>query len=162
MWIWLPLVIITVLVVTVLAAGQLELLKGSPPTDIGVHRGRLKPPSSTENSVSSQAELYPDHPQLEYASIEPIKLRNGDGAATLESIKEAIDEMENAQVVTCEADYLYAQFTSSGLKFVDDAEFWFDADASVVQVRSAARLGRKDFGMNRKHIEAVRTALSAP
>ena len=45
------------------------------------------------------------------------------------------------------------------MKFVDDAEFWFDPANSVVQVRSASRIGRKDFGVNRARIEAIRQAL---
>jgi uncharacterized protein (DUF1499 family) len=31
-----------------------------------------------------------------------------------------------------------------------------------VQVRSASRLGRKDFGVNRERIESIRQALAAP
>ena len=46
------------------------------------------------------------------------------------------------------------------MKFVDDAEFWFDPASGVVHVRSASRVGRKDFGVNRARIEAVRQALA--
>jgi uncharacterized protein (DUF1499 family) len=46
------------------------------------------------------------------------------------------------------------------MKYVDDAEFWFDPGASVVQLRSASRLGRKDFGVNRARIESIRQALA--
>ncbi|WP_234414081.1 DUF1499 domain-containing protein [Ideonella sp. A 288] len=42
------------------------------------------------------------------------------------------------------------------LRFVDDAEFWVDPAAGVVQVRSASRLGRKDLGVNRDRIETIR------
>ncbi|MEO5655608.1 MAG: DUF1499 domain-containing protein, partial [Nitrosospira sp.] len=66
------LVVIAVVVITGLLAGQLGLLKGTQPTDLGVHDGRLKPPSKTPNSVSSQASLYPDHPQRAYAEIAPL------------------------------------------------------------------------------------------
>ena len=53
------------------------------------------------------------------------------------------------------------QFTTKMMKFVDDAEFWFDPRANVVQVRSASRLGRQDFGVNRARIEAIRARLEA-
>lgn len=160
MLIWLPL-ILAALALSVFAAGRIGLFKGSVPDDLGVREGRLKPPSATENSVSSQAGLYPDHPQLDYASIEPIALQDGDsdGSQTLAAIEEVISTIEGAEVVIHDDGYLQAQFMSKALKFIDDAEFWFDAEQQVIQVRSAARLGRKDFGMNRKHIEAVRTAL---
>ena len=35
------------------------------------------------------------------------------------------------------------------MKFVDDLERWVDPVNQVVQVRSASRMGRKDFGVNR-------------
>ena len=62
-------IIIALVIIAGLLAGQLGLLKGTPPTDLGVHDGKLKPPSKTPNSVSSQASLYPDHPQRDYADI---------------------------------------------------------------------------------------------
>ncbi len=157
---WLVIIPVSI-VLLVLIAGRTGLLKGTAPDDLGVRDGRLKPPSNTENSVTSQAALYPDHPQRDYADIAPIELLNGDGAATITKIAAVIDAMERAEVIKKEPDYLRVQFTSPGLQFVDDAEFWFDPGQNAIQVRSAARLGRKDFGMNRKHIEAVRSMLAA-
>jgi len=153
-------IVIVLLVVVALAAGQLGLLQGTPPADLGVRDGKLKPPSMTENSVTSQAALYPDHPQRKYADIAPLALK-GDGPATLAKIKAIVDGMEGAQVVKSEPGYLYAQFTTKLMKYVDDAEFWFDPAANVIQVRSASRVGRGDLGVNRKRIEAVRAALEA-
>ena len=151
-------IVIVLLVVVALAAGQLGFLQGTPPADLGVRNGKLKPPSMTENSVTSQAALYPDHPQRKYADIAPLALK-GDGPATLAKIKAIVDGMEGAQVVKSEPGYLYAQFTTKLMKYVDDAEFWFDPAANVIQVRSASRVGRGDLGVNRKRIEAVRAAL---
>jgi len=153
-------IVIVLLVVVALAAGQLGFLQGTPPADLGVRDGKLKPPSMTENSVTSQAALYPDHPQRKYADIAPLALK-GDGPATLAKIKAIVDGMEGAQVVKSEPGYLYAQFTTKLMKYVDDAEFWFDPAANVIQVRSASRVGRGDLGVNRKRIEAVRAALEA-
>ena len=53
--------------VLAVAVGQLGMLRSSAPTDLGVRDGKLKAPSATENSVTSQAALYPDHPQRGYA-----------------------------------------------------------------------------------------------
>lgn len=160
MMIWL-FVIPASLLLLVFGAGRIGLLTGSPPADLGVRDGRLKAPSNTQNSVSSQAALYPDHPQRDYADIEPLALVNRDGAATMTKIVEIIDSLKGAEIATSDPGYLHAQFTSKTLQFVDDAEFWFDAEQNVIQVRSAARLGRHDFGMNRAHIETLRTALTA-
>ena len=154
------LIIVAIAVVGAIAAGQAGLLTGSEPTDLGVHEGRLKPPSNTDNSVTSQAGLYPDHPQRAYADIAPLPLR-GDGPATMEKLKAVVAAMEGARIVRSEPGYLYAQYTTRLMKFVDDVEFWFDAEAGVIQVRSASRLGKGDMGLNRKRVEAVRAALAA-
>jgi len=156
---WLAIVVLLVIVLAV-AAGQLGFLQGTAPTDLGVRDGKLKPPSMTENSVTSQAALYPDHPQRKYADTAPLALK-GDGPATLAKIKAIVEGMEGAKVVKSEPGYLYAQFTTKLMKYVDDVEFWFDPAANVIQVRSASRVGRGDMGVNRRRIEAVRAALEA-
>lgn len=149
------------LVVAVLAvlAGQMGLLRGTPPSDLGVKGGRLKPPSKTPNSVSSQADLWPDAPQREYARIAPIALAGGDGRATIEHIAQVVEGLPGARIVERRDDYLHAQFTTAVMRFVDDVEFWFDPAAGVVQVRSASRVGRKDFGVNRARVENIRARL---
>ena len=156
---WLVIVVVLLIVVAV-AAGQLGFLQGTAPADLGVRDGKLKPPSMTENSVTSQAALYPDHPQRKYADIAPLPLK-GDGPATLARIKAIVEGMDGARVIKSEPDYLYAQFTTRLMKYVDDVEFWFDPAANAIQVRSASRVGRGDLGVNRKRIEAVRAALAA-
>lgn len=156
---WLVIVLL-VLVVGVIAAGQAGLLQGSAPDDLGVHDGRLEPPSVTDNSVLSQAAMYPDHPQRAYAEIAPIALR-GDGPATIAKLKAIVSQMRGAKIIKNEPDYLYVQFTTPLMKFVDDVEFWYDPVAQVIQVRSASRIGKGDLGMNRKRIEAVRAAFAA-
>jgi len=156
---WLVIAVLLLVVVAV-AAGRLGFLRGAAPTDLGVRDGKLKPPSMTENSVTSQAALYPDHPQRQYADVAPLPLK-GDGPTTLAKIKAIVEGMDGAKVVKSEPGYLYAQFTSKLMKFVDDVEFWFDPAANAIQVRSASRVGRGDLGVNRKRIEAVRAALEA-
>jgi len=145
-------------VLAAIGAGQAGLFQSSTPTDLGVNGGRLKPPSASHNSVSSQADLYPGHPQRLAAQIAPFALGH-DGPATIVKIRAVVEAMAGAKIVTSGADYLYAQFTTPLMKFVDDMEFWYDPAAQVVQVRSASRIGESDMGVNRKRIEAVRAAL---
>jgi len=155
---WL-LILLVVVVVGAIGAGQAGLFGSSPPTDLGVVDGKLKPPSATDNSVSSQAALFPGNPQHQAAQIAPLALR-GDGPMTIAKIKAVVEAMAGAKVVKSDADYLYAQYTTPLMKFVDDTEFWFDPAAQVIQVRSASRIGESDMGVNRKRIEAVRAALT--
>ena len=121
--------------------------------------GRLKGPSDTPNSVSSQARLWPDHPQHDYADIAPLSLR-GDGAETIARLQALVLSEQGASIVESRPDYLRAEFTTPLMKFVDDVEFWFDAGSGVIQVRSASRLGRSDFGVNRRRIEDLREKLA--
>lgn len=154
------LIVILALILLAVLAGQLGLLKGKPPSGLGVTDGKLKRPSYTPNSVSSQVDRWPDHPQREYATIAPLPLR-GDGAATMQRLKAIVEAMPGATVIDSRSDYLYAQFTTRLMKFTDDAEFWFDPAAQAIQVRSASRVGRKDFGVNRARIEAIRGRLAS-
>jgi uncharacterized protein (DUF1499 family) len=64
-------------------------------------------------------------------------------------------------VIRSQANYLYAEFRSKWMGFVDDVEFLSDAAAGVIHVRSASRLGRRDFGVNRQRVEALRAAITA-
>ena len=153
--------LIAVLVLGLLVAGQLGALQGQAPTDLGVTAGRLKAPAATPNSVSSQAGLHAGHPMAEAAMIAPLALRGGDAAATMARLRSVIAATPGAQLLTQQGDYLYARFTTRWLGFVDDAEFWADPAAGVIQVRSASRIGRKDLGVNRARIEALRAALAA-
>lgn len=156
---WL-LITLVLLAIVVALAGQWGLLRGRAPADLGPRDGRLKPPSMTPNSVSSQAGLYPDHPMRDYARIDPFPVQ-GSGPETLERIRRVVEAMEGAKVVQATSGYLRVEFTTRQMKFVDDAEFWFDPQAGVVQIRSASRLGRKDFGVNRERVEAIRARLAA-
>lgn len=144
-----------VLALLVLAAGRMGLLAGRMPTDLGVTQGRLKAPADTPNSVSSQASLWPGHPQRDRARIDPLRVRS-DRSETMARLQTTVAAMPGARVITVRPDYLYAQFTTPMLQFVDDVEFWFDPAAGVVHVRSASRLGYGDRGLNRERIETIR------
>jgi len=152
-------VVLLMVALAAIAVGQAGMLKGRAPTNLGVREGRLLPPSTTPNSVSSQAVLYADHTMRAYASVEPYRLK-GTGPATIARIKGIVEDM-GGEVVKSEPDYLYVQFTTPVMKFVDDAEFWFNPAAGVVEVRSASRLGSKDFGVNRGRVETIRRRLAA-
>lgn len=136
-------------------AGQTGFLSGQAPSDLGVRSGRLKSPSQTPNSVSSQAELYPDHPQRSYAAIAPLAF-SGDAEQAMQKLATLLKEQERTVLVTQKPDYIYAQCSTPLLRFTDDVEFWLDRTAGVIQLRSASRLGHGDLGANRARIEKLR------
>jgi uncharacterized protein (DUF1499 family) len=153
-------ILVVVLALVLLAAGQLGFLRGKAPTDLGVPGGKLKAPALTPNSVSSQADLWPNNAQRGYAKIAPLAAA-GSAEATMTKLKAIVSAMPGAEVINASDGYLYATFTTQLLKFTDDVEFWWDDSAAVVQVRSASRLGRKDFGVNRARVEAIRARLGS-
>jgi uncharacterized protein (DUF1499 family) len=118
---------------------------GEPPTNIGVQGGRLIPCPDSPNCVSS-FETDEEH------GIDPL-------AANLEQIEAVLVGLDEANIVNVSGNYLYAEFTSRIMGYVDDVEFMYDAAAGVTHVRSASRLGYSDLGANRKRIEAIRSAL---
>jgi len=65
-----------------------------------------------------------------------------------------------AKLITNSPDYLYAQYTTPRMKYVDDVEVWFDPKNNAIQVRSSSRLGEGDLGVNRKRFEVVCAALA--
>ncbi len=144
------------LALAVIGAGQAGLFSGHAPEVLGVNNGRLAAPSPTPNSVTSQVDLYPGHPQTSYARIAPLKYE-GDGRAALSRLSILIKQMDRTRVVIERPDYLYVQFQTPWLRFIDDAEFWLDANNGVIQLRSASRIGESDLGLNRQRIEEIRT-----
>ena len=140
--------------VALLIVGQLGLLNGQRPADLGIRNGLFTPPDATkQNTVSSQAAAYP---HTENQRIAPIAF-TGDGKAAFLKLTLIVGAMDGATVITTQPHYLHAEFQSQWLKFVDDAEFSLDEKTSVIHMRSASRLGKSDLGVNRKRLEAIRT-----
>ncbi|GAB4823684.1 hypothetical protein N2152v2_010730 [Parachlorella kessleri] len=95
----------------------------------------------------------------------------GRGKKNPASKEEAFKELEEVvstlkpdnftpKIVKKTDDYLYVEYESPLLGFVDDVEFWFPPNnPNVVEYRSASRLGESDFDINRKRIKAIREEL---
>ncbi|MCP5357890.1 MAG: DUF1499 domain-containing protein [Pseudomonadales bacterium] len=128
--------------------GLLSLLgcAGERPANLGVHDGQLGTCPDSPNCVST-AEQRDSH------RIDPIR-------GTLAQIRQVLPQMPGARIIREEDDYLYAEFTSRLMGFVDDVEF-LEQEAGLVQVRSASRLGHSDLGVNRARIETLRQAVAA-
>ncbi|MDP4622348.1 MAG: DUF1499 domain-containing protein [Hydrogenophaga sp.] len=157
---WTIMATLIALPVVLVLAGQLGFLSGQAPTDLGVQAERLKAPSLTRNSVSSQAALHPDHPQLAYAQIDPLPLR-GSPQDSMALLQRALATEPGVRIVMSNESYLRATATTQWMGFVDDLEFWLNPTQGVIDVRSASRLGREDFGANRARMERIRSAYLA-
>jgi uncharacterized protein (DUF1499 family) len=117
------------------------------PDNLGVSNGRLAPCRRTPNCVSSQAD-----PIDKEHYIAPIEFRG-----SMQSLRTAIAALPLATIVSAEGDYLYAEFRTPILRFVDDVELLKAGD--LLHVRSASRLGRRDFKANRNRVEQLRALI---
>jgi uncharacterized protein (DUF1499 family) len=118
------------------------------PDNLGVHDGRLAPCKRSPNCVSSQA----NPADLEHY-IAPLH-------GSMAAVRQAVQSYPGARIIETRDDYLYAEFRTRLLRYVDDVEFF--PDGQVIHVRSCSRLGRRDFGVNRKRVEALRRLISNP
>lgn len=121
------------------------------PAHLGVQNGRLAPCKRTPNCVSSQA----DFADAEHY-VAPIEYRG-----SMQELRRAVESLPGATVITERENYLYAECRTRLMRFVDDLELAYDAAAGLVHVRSASRLGRRDFGVNRARVEELRRLIRA-
>ena len=106
---------------------------GDRPGDLGVNGGRLKPCPDSPNCVSSQS-------TDEEHEIDPLPLATSPSEA-LEELKNIILSMERTSIIEQTDDYLYAEFKSAMMGFVDDVEFYVDAENEVIHGGAGARGG---------------------
>lgn len=79
----------------------------------------------------------------------------------LAQLKQVIRSLPKTSIITETDSYIYAEFTSAIMGFVDDVEFYLEPEARVFHVRSASRLGKSDLGVNRKRVETIRSQFQA-
>jgi len=127
-------------------------LFGQTSRAVGVVEGALGPCPSSPNCVSSTA---PVEDRTHY--IEPLHFSDSPAIAW-RRLCGVVERLPRVRVVEKSDSYLHAEFRTAMLRFVDDAEFLLDASRGIIHVRSASRLGKSDFGVNRRRIEALREA----
>jgi uncharacterized protein (DUF1499 family) len=148
--------VLVALIALIIAIGaSMGLFSGTRPDNLGVHNGRLAPPKPTPNNVNSQVDRNADAEHY----IEPLRYR-GEARKAWETLRTIVSGMQRVKVVKSEPDYLYAEFSTRLMGYVDDTEFYLDEKAGVIHVRSASRLGSGDFGVNRERIESIRAKLA--
>jgi uncharacterized protein (DUF1499 family) len=93
-------------------------------------------------------------------AVDPLQY-GGDWRDVKQALLELIENLPRAAVVENHDEYVHAIFKSRIFGFVDDVEFVFDDAHKVVHIRSAARLGYYDFGVNRQRVEMLRARLTS-
>ncbi len=146
------LAIATVVLLTLggtLLPGPVFSFSGQRPSNLGIVEGRLAACPTSPNCVSSQA-ADPDH------AIAPLPLV-GSPEAAIAKLAAIVQQQKRTRIVTQTENYLYAEFTSAIMGYVDDVEFFANPDSGTVEMRSASRLGESDLGVNRQRLETIRT-----
>jgi uncharacterized protein (DUF1499 family) len=125
-------------------------LSGKRPATLGSKNGRLAPVVNKPNNVSSQADV---NDRAHY--VAPLKF-SGEAKVAFQKLLKLVQSQPRAVVDTQDGHYLHAEFRSPLMGFVDDVEFVLAPEQKLIHVRSAARLGYSDFGVNRKRAESLR------
>lgn len=119
--------------------------------DVSDRRAPFLPCPNSPNCVSS---LSKDASHL----IEPLRY-DGSRSDARQKLVDLLKNMRRTRLVKTETDYLHVEFRSMIFRFVDDVEFYFPVEESVIHVKSASRSGYYDFGANRRRVERIRAAL---
>ena len=131
------------------------LLSGcaSQKADIGLVNDSLRSCPNSPNCVSSVAT---DASQ----QVGPFLLQASSVQAWL-AVKKTILTLPRTRIVSSTDDYLHAECRSAIFGFVDDLELQLLPEQNQIAIRSAARLGYYDFGVNRKRVEELQRQLRA-
>jgi len=150
-----PLLFISAIVTSACSAGPAfgpSVLALSAPNDGSVIPTVLAACPSSPNCVSSQA-------TSEAKLVEAYVISTGD-MPTYQAKLISVIEADGGVVREQRAGYVWASYTSRVFRFVDDIEWLYDAGKNVFHVRSASRTGHSDFGVNKKRVARIRTALA--
>lgn len=134
------------------ALASIFSFSGEQPENLGVENGQLANCPQTPNCVSSQSNDI-NH------KVDPLTY-NSSPEQALTELETILQEIDNAEIIEENENYLYAQFTSNIMGFVDDVEFYLDPQEELIHVRSASRIGESDLGANRRRVERLREQFS--
>lgn len=136
-----------------LLGGALFGCSGTRPRDLGLTAGQLRPCPASPNCVSSETGT------PEEKRVAPFSAPAG--LADFARLAQIVSAWPRTAVIMTGDGYLHAESSTKLMRFVDDVEFRFDSTARVIHVRSASRLGRRDFGVNRERIDGLRAKYDA-
>lgn len=125
---------------------------GTRPVHLEDFGGHFAACPDTPNCVSSQAA-----PSDKIHYIEPFEI-NVSPPIAWRALEETVAGYPGSEIVKAGGNYLYAEFTSKIMRYIDDVEFYLDG-SKTIHVRSASRLGYGDMGVNRDRIETIRAKL---
>jgi uncharacterized protein (DUF1499 family) len=146
-------VVIGWIVLRIIFPDHPTILAGARPDNLGIDAaGQLAACPSTPNCINSQSQD-PEH------YIEPFGFESN-SESVWQTLEEIVADFDGAEIIADTGTYLYAEFTTKLMGFVDDVEFVLDETDQKIDLRSASRLGESDLGTNRKRLEILRSQLN--
>jgi len=124
---------------------------GQKPQDLGLYDGAFSPCPSSPNCISSEAKN-----NNQYINFFTININHGN---SWQAIHDTVSALKKTKIITFDNNYLHAESASNFFGFVDDIQLHLRKNGQFVAIKSAARLGHSDFGVNRKRIEHLRQQL---
>jgi len=128
----------------------MAVMSQKAPNDLGLQNGQLPPCPDTPNCVCSESHTQGDKQHF----IEAIP---GD-KATWDRLKQEV-QSQGGVIQKDKNNYIHATFSSSIFRYVDDVELRFDEANKLIHIRSASRMGKSDFGVNRARVENLTQSL---
>lgn len=136
------LIVVSLLILSCASRGK------QPP---GLVNGHLAPCPASPNCVSSED-------PASKAFTPPLTFE-GEASVAWATLKHVIVQ-QGGTIREDDTAYLWATFSSRLFRFIDDVELRLDTDNQRIHVRSAARVGYSDLGVNRKRVEVLRQAFT--
>jgi uncharacterized protein (DUF1499 family) len=112
---------------------------------LGIENGQLVACPNRENCRNS------DDPQDKFR-VPAIGDREGEKWSL---IIDVMASLPRTRLIKQEADYLHFTQSSKVLRFVDDIEFHNRPESGQIAIRSASRLGYRDFGVNQARLDEI-------
>ncbi|XP_065037713.1 uncharacterized protein LOC135672998 isoform X2 [Musa acuminata AAA Group] len=141
---------------------------GTKPSYLGIQKN---PPSlalcpATNNCISTSEEISDANhyaPPWNYNPEDGRRkkpINKDEAIAELLQVTSLKPDNFTPRVAERREDYIRVEYESPIMGFVDDVEFWFPpGKKSIVEYRSASRIGNFDFDINKKRIKALRSEL---
>ena len=110
----------------------------------------LKGCPNKPNCVSSMA--------VDSHNIAPLRFKQGQTISP-QQLSDILQQLEQRMTLSINKGHLQAEISSRLFGFIDELDLIIDPEQKLIHVRSAARTGYYDFGVNRRRVEKLRTRL---
>ncbi len=134
-----------------MVSASLFSCSGTPPAHLGLSEAKLAPCPASPNCLCSD-DLDSEHKIAPFQLVKPA-------AEVWLGARQLVAELPRTRITIETENYLHAECRSFLFGFVDDLELHLRPADGIIAIRSAARSGYADFGVNRRRIDTLRKSL---